>query len=144
MLAGKPTRNRLVCLATMLLAVHVNRENAMLLNAIRAELERLQVHAVNLGVELNDDHHVNLRGSLLQYWKLPRCHDGKWLLEQLQVLPDAAGPQAVMNALTVALEQNITRTGDDEIKTQLRLFDPDSKRPAVTTADTTIDAQPHR
>jgi hypothetical protein len=107
----------------------------MLLNAIRAELERLQVHAVNLGVELKDDRQVNLRGSLLQYWKLPRCLDSKWLLDQLQLLPDTAGPQALMNALTVALEQSAAYTGKDGIKTQLRLFDPDAKKPAATTTD---------
>ncbi len=107
----------------------------MLLEAIRAELKRLQVHAVNLGVELNDDHQVNLCGSLLQYWNLPRRHEGQWLLEQLQMLPDAAGPQAVMNGLTVALEQSVACADDEGSKTQLRLFDPDAKKPSATSND---------
>ena len=75
----------------------------MVLNPIRAELERLQLHSVNLSVEGLDDQFVALHGSLLAYWKkLPDRLSGPWLLEQLRALPDAAGPVAVMEALLAA------------------------------------------
>ena len=70
---------------------------------IQAELVRLQLHPVNLGVSAKDDQLVVLRGSLLQYWKLPTVLDGKWFLDILRSLPDAAGPEVVMNALSAAV-----------------------------------------
>ena len=74
----------------------------MFLNPIQAELIRLQLHPVNLGVSAKDDRLIALRGSLLQYWKLPAVVDGKWFLDILRSLPDAAGPEVVMNALSAA------------------------------------------
>lgn len=74
----------------------------MPLDAIRAQLARLRIHAVNLGVTADVEPSVALQGSLLQYWKLPRSLDGSWLLTQLQAIPDSAGPEAVMNALLAA------------------------------------------
>jgi hypothetical protein len=71
----------------------------MLLDTIQLELLRLQMHPVNLGVSAGVGHLVTLRGSLLNYWKMPANVDGQWLLEILQALPDAAGPELVMNAL---------------------------------------------
>jgi hypothetical protein len=102
----------------------------MLLDAIRTELGRLQVHAVNLAVETDaegDASLVALHGSLLQYWKLPSSIDGKWLLAELQGLPDAAGPQAVMNGVAAAHAAEITTASAGAGKTQLRLFDPQSE-----------------
>ena len=75
----------------------------MFLLPIQAELVRLQLHPVNLGVSAKDDRLITLRGSLLQYWKLPAELDGKWFLDILRSLPDAAGPEVVMNALSAAL-----------------------------------------
>ncbi len=105
----------------------------MLLQSIRAELGRLQVHAVNLDVAMNDDQQIALKGSLLQYWKLPSSLDGAWLLAQLQELPDAAGPQSVMNAIAAAHESAI-QADSEESKTQLRLFDPQNKLTAIGPA----------
>jgi hypothetical protein len=74
----------------------------MLLDTIQLELMRLQMHPVNLGVSAGDGPFVTLRGSLLDYWKMPRIIDGQWFLGVLQALPDAAGPELVMNALCSA------------------------------------------
>lgn len=74
----------------------------MLLDTIQLELMRLQMHPVNLGVSPADGPSVTLRGSLLNYWKMPAIIDGQWLLGILQALPDAAGPERVMNALRTA------------------------------------------
>ena len=76
--------------------------NRMILDTIQSELMRLQIHAVNLGVSAGDGRSVTLRGSLLSYWKVPTTIDGQWLLGILQTLPDAAGPERVMNALCTA------------------------------------------
>jgi len=108
----------------------------MLLDAIHAELDRLQVHAVNLRVKMKDDRLVALQGSLLQYWSLPPSLDGQWLLAQLQELRDAAGPEAVMNALVAAHGKGSKATNTGQSSTQLRLFDPhtaiSATRPAAT------------
>jgi hypothetical protein len=113
----------------------------MLLDAIRTELGRLQVHAVNLAVETDaegDDQLVALHGSLLQYWKLPTAIDGNWLLAELQGLPDAAGPQAVMNGVAAAHAAEVIAATAGAERTQLRLFDPQSQGagqgPAVDSA----------
>lgn len=74
----------------------------MSVDAIRAQLERLKIHAVNLDVTAGIARFVELHGSLLQYWKLPHSLDGSWLLVQLQAMSDAAGPEAMMNALLAA------------------------------------------
>ncbi len=102
----------------------------MLIDTIQAELVRLRLHPVNLGVSERDDPVVTLQGSLLKYWSLPHELDGPWLLAQLQGLPDDAGPEAVMSELVAAHGRisDATQTGDRE--TQLRLFDPQSKSPA--------------
>jgi hypothetical protein len=101
-------------------------EPALVLNPIRAELERLQLHSVNLSVEALDDQFVALHGSLLAYWKkLPDRLSGPWLLEQLRALPDAAGPVAVMEAL-LATFQPLSPS-----RTQLTLFDCPAATPAA-------------
>lgn len=74
----------------------------MLVDTIQAELVRLQLHPVNLGVTSKDDHFVALEGSLLRYWTMPPVIDGKLFLGVLQGLPNAAGPEVVMNALCTA------------------------------------------
>ena len=74
----------------------------MLLDSIQSELLRLQMHPVNLGVAAGDGASVTLRGSLLNYWKMPASIDGPSFLGILQGLPDAAGPEQVMNALYAA------------------------------------------
>lgn len=74
----------------------------MLVDTIQAELARLQIHPVNLGVTTSDDRFVALRGSLLRYWKIPETIDAQWLLDFLRGLPDAAGPAVVMNAFCAA------------------------------------------
>jgi hypothetical protein len=74
----------------------------MLLDNIQLELKRLQMHPVNLGVSAGNGGLVTLRGSLLKYWKMPADIDGPWFLGVLQALPDAAGPEVVMNALCAA------------------------------------------
>jgi hypothetical protein len=104
----------------------------MLLARIQTELVRLQLHPANLDVVEVDDRLIALRGSLLQYWKLPAIVDAKWLLEVLRVLPDSAGPQAVMSAITAAQcggdDTPQARAGE---RTQLRLFDPNSEGSAT-------------
>jgi hypothetical protein len=71
----------------------------VLLAAIQSELLRLQMHPVNLDVRAGEGRSVLLRGSLLNYWKIPAKFDGDGFLAMLQALPDAAGPELVMNAL---------------------------------------------
>jgi hypothetical protein len=110
----------------------------MLVDTIRAELVRLQVHPVNLSVSSEDDRLVALQGSLLQYWKLPRQLDSPWLLAQLRELPDAAGPKTVMGSLVAAYRNkrdDITSGG----MAQVRLFDPRTKIPATKPATTKRD-----
>ncbi|MEX0679417.1 MAG: hypothetical protein WD063_20240 [Pirellulales bacterium] len=102
----------------------------MFLDAIHSELARLQVHPVNLGVRANDDRLIALRGSLLGYWKVPAAIDGKWFLGLLRGLPDAAGPEVVMNALCTAqpVEAELPKASEGE--SALRLFDPTSNEPS--------------
>ena len=111
----------------------------MLLDAIQAELVRLQLHPVNLGVTAKDARLVALRGSLLKYWKVPALIDGKWFLGILQGLPDAAGPEVVMNALCTAQASEGQASKASESGTALRLFDPHQESaetgPAVTRED---------
>ena len=68
-------------------------------DAIRTELDRLQLHPVNLRAAAQDDRMVTLQGSLLHYWNAPAIVDGPWLLDVLRSLPDAAGPEVVMTAV---------------------------------------------
>ncbi len=82
--------------------------NTNLLDALQTDLLRLQLHPVNFGVTAADDGHVALHGSLLKYWSLPGTIDGQWLLGILVKLPDAAGPETVMNAIRDA------QGGDDK------------------------------
>jgi hypothetical protein len=96
----------------------------MSLDAIRAQLARLKIHAVNLGVTPGAESSVGLQGSLLQYWKLPHVLDGAWLFTQLAAIPDAAGPEAVMNALLAAHAQQPVAPPIGQNATQLQLFDP--------------------
>ena len=74
----------------------------MLLDTIQLELARLQLHPVNLAVAAENGPRLTLRGSLLNYWKLPATVDGPWFLSILQALPDAAGAEQVMKALCAA------------------------------------------
>ncbi len=74
----------------------------MLLDTIQSELMRLEMHPVNLNVSAGEGDLVTLRGSLLHYWKLPAAIDGPWFLGLLRTLPDAAGPERVMSALSTA------------------------------------------
>ncbi len=111
----------------------------MLLDAIRTELGRLQVHAVNLAVESDadgDDRLVALHGSLLQYWKLPSSIDGNWLLAELRGLPDGAGPQAVMNGVSAGHAAEISTPTAGAERTQQRLFDPQSQIAAAGSSAT--------
>ncbi len=82
----------------------------MHIDTIQAELVRLQIHPVNLGVTTMDDRLVALHGSLLHYWQMPETIDAEWLLGVLQGLPDAAGPQVVMNAVCTAQSQTARST----------------------------------
>jgi hypothetical protein len=106
----------------------------MLLDAIHAELSRLQVHAVNLRVKIHDDRQVALQGSLLQYWNLPPCLDAQWLLAQLQAFSHAVGPEAVMSGLAAACDKQSEATIAGESTTQLRLFDPHGTLPEARPA----------
>ena len=74
----------------------------MLLEAIRSELVRLQIHPVNLDVAAEYDRSITLRGSLLRYWPVPETTDGPALLGLLQGLPDAAGSAVTMAAFSAA------------------------------------------
>ena len=101
----------------------------MLVDAIQAELIRLQLHPANLSASSTDDRAVALHGSLLQYWSLPHSVEAEWLLAQLESLPNDAGPQAVMTKL-VAEHGQISESADpSQPKAQLRLFDPQNKIP---------------
>jgi hypothetical protein len=102
-------------------------QGPMLLDTIQTELRRLQLHPVNLDVAAKDDRLVALRGSLLQYWKVPAIVDGKWLLGILQVLPDAAGAQAVMSAVTTAPAAESAPPEASESPIALKLFNPRKK-----------------
>jgi len=108
----------------------------MIVHAIQTELARLQVHLVNLTVSGTDDGLVTLTGSLLRYWILPPSLDGPWLLAELQGLPDAAGPEAVMNWIFSAYGKQGRTLEAAEAGTQLRLFDPQIKTPAARPAAT--------
>jgi hypothetical protein len=94
----------------------------MSVDAIRAQLKRLKVHAVNLDVTAGIASFVELQGSLLQYWKLPRSLDGSWLLIQLQAISDAAGPEAMMNALLAAHQASLPPAVLGPAKSQQQLF----------------------
>ena len=83
----------------------------MLVQDIKAELDRLQVHPVNLDVSLADDGNVSLRGSLLAFWKVPQIIDAEWFLEVLKDLPDAAGPKAVMDGYSAAYDRMLHARG---------------------------------
>lgn len=81
----------------------------MLIDEIRKQLDRLNLHPVNLGVSSVDADQVHLGGSLLPYWDVPNSVDGPWLLGVLSDLPDAAGGKATMEAFFAAHVQNTER-----------------------------------
>ncbi len=70
----------------------------MLSPSIRTELQRLNLHPVNLDVVSETDGSVLLRGSLLAMWQVPKSIDGQWFLKMLKGLPDSAGPKVTMDA----------------------------------------------
>jgi hypothetical protein len=70
----------------------------MLRESIRTELQRPQLHPVNLDVVSEFDGIVALKGSLLASWQVPKSIDGRWLLKVLTGLPNLAGPEATMDA----------------------------------------------
>jgi hypothetical protein len=74
----------------------------MLSPTIRAELRRLELHPVNLDVASENRDGIELKGSLLDSWEVPRSIDGKWFLAVLKELPDQAGPRATMDAYCAA------------------------------------------
>jgi hypothetical protein len=96
----------------------------MLVDNIQAELVRLQLHPVNLGVSAKSDGLVALEGSLLRYWTIPHLLDGQWFLTMLQGLPAAAGPEVVMNALCAAQAAVSAAPKTHKREPQLKLFDP--------------------
>jgi hypothetical protein len=76
-----------------------NGEGSVMLSpSIRRELQRLNLHPVNLDVVSEIDDNVLLRGSLLGMWQVPKSIDGRWFLKMLTCLPDSAGPKATMDA----------------------------------------------
>ncbi len=77
----------------------------MLINEIRTELVRLQLHPVNLDASAGESGHILLRGSLLTHWAVPQTVDGEWFVNLLKTLPDLAGPEATMNAFCAANSQ---------------------------------------
>lgn len=95
----------------------------MVLQEIRAELERLQLHSVNLNVSVKDGERLALGGSLLRYWSLPPFVDGEWLLAELRGLPDATGVEAVMTSLVAAHDKTAKAIAAGTCASQLRLFD---------------------
>src|SRR3990172_933682 len=103
----------------------------MLADTIQAELVRLQMHPVNLGVSAERDRHVALHGSLLRYWKLPPIIDAAWLLGVLRGLPDAAGPTVVMNAFFAAHVSQAPSTPPGDSATAPPQLDPATSDQAV-------------
>ena len=87
----------------------------MLLDTLQSELVRLQMHPVNLGVSAGVGRLVTLRGSLLNYWKVPAIIDGQWFLGILQALPDAAGPERVMNALCTGQGSGVLESSNCDV-----------------------------
>ena len=81
----------------------------MLLQEIQTELDRLQIHPVNLHVSGTDDDKVVLAGSLLPFWSIPQVIGGEWLLTRLKGLPMASGPKATMDALFPAHAEEAPR-----------------------------------
>ena len=73
--------------------------------SIQAELVRLQLHPVNLDVVSEENGQVLLRGSLLNFWKVPKTVDSAWFLELLTGLSDKLGPEATMNAFAAAIAE---------------------------------------
>ena len=98
-------------------------KSVMVLQAIRAELERLQLHPVNLSVSVKDGQRFAFGGSLLRYWSLPPNVDGDWLLAELRGLPDATGVEAVMTSLVTAHDKTAKTMEATDCRTPLRLFD---------------------
>jgi hypothetical protein len=76
--------------------------NSMLIEEIRKELVRLNLHPVNLAAASVDDDRLLLAGSLLVPWNVPAVVDGTWFLALLNGLPDAAGGHAVMEQFSAA------------------------------------------
>jgi hypothetical protein len=76
-----------------------------LIGDIRNELDRLNLHPVNLSVHLVAADLVQLGGSLLPFWNIPDSVNGMWLLSVLKGLPDAAGGKATMEAVFAAHAQ---------------------------------------
>lgn len=95
----------------------------MLIDTIQAELVRLQLHPVNLGAAAKEGGLVALEGSLMRYWTIPPLLDGQWLFEVLRDLPDNAGPEAVMTALSAAQAAETPAPQTIKAAAQLKLFD---------------------
>jgi hypothetical protein len=74
----------------------------MMMDEIRKELARLNLHPVNLSVASAESDRVQLGGSLLNFWKVPAIVDGAWFLNVLRQLPDAAGGRTTMEAFETA------------------------------------------
>lgn len=72
-------------------------------HSIQAQLIRLQLHPVNLDVVSEENGQAILRGSLLNFWKVPKTVDSVWFLELLTSLTDKLGPEATMNAFAAAI-----------------------------------------
>ncbi|MDX1930188.1 MAG: hypothetical protein SFV81_26910 [Pirellulaceae bacterium] len=72
-------------------------------HSIQTELLRLQLHPVNLDVVSEENGQAVLRGSLLNFWKVPKTVDSVWFLELLTSLADKLGPEATMNAFAAAI-----------------------------------------
>ncbi len=72
-------------------------------HSIQAQLIRLQLHPVNLDVVSEENGQAVLRGSLLNFWKVPKTVDSVWFLELLTSLADKLGPEATMNAFAAAI-----------------------------------------
>jgi hypothetical protein len=89
----------------------------MLSQSIKTELQRLNLHPVNLDLVSEIDGNVVLKGSLVGIWQVPRSIDGQWFLEVLKDLPDLAGPKATMDAYYEAY------TADGATKVQARSCD---------------------
>jgi hypothetical protein len=75
----------------------------MFAQAIRSELDRLNLHPVNLGVSSVEGNQVRLGGSLLPYWDVPSTVEAPWFIAFLSKLPDGAGGRATMEAFAAAL-----------------------------------------
>lgn len=74
---------------------------------LQTELDRLNVHPVNLGVRSIADGRAELQGSLLIYWGAFKTVDAAWLLSVLAALPNDAGPRVTMESIAAAHAENL-------------------------------------